>query len=213
MLLPGNQTGASSLAMLFISTWSRSLVFDGDVRFQNQYIRLYRLKPTDNPAFDWIFEPLPTGHVRNVMPIGPAITWAPLVLIVTFVVSGLRLAGVNYPLDGSWMPVPGNSRIQRNRGGHRRYLVRLPGRPAAVLRTHSHLVDTRHVARLKRALLLGDLAVVSHAPSMLATGLLTFWWIRTRDRSTAGATRNSADSPGLQRWCDGGRNLAASAGP
>ena len=78
----------------------RSVVFDGDVNFQNEYARLYNVQPTSGSGFEWVFTPLPTGHVRNLMPIGPAIVWAPLYLLVTLVVAALRLVGVDYPLDG-----------------------------------------------------------------------------------------------------------------
>ena len=58
----------------------RSLVFDGDLHFQNEYQRLYRVD-APGPDIDWIFTPLPSGYVRNMMPIGPALVWLPLYLL------------------------------------------------------------------------------------------------------------------------------------
>jgi hypothetical protein len=55
----------------------RSAVFDRDLQFQNEYIRMYRL-PGPDPETRWIYVDLTeTGHVRNVMPVGPAPSWRP----------------------------------------------------------------------------------------------------------------------------------------
>jgi hypothetical protein len=60
----------------------RSAVFDGDLQFRNEYVRLYGLRGGE-PETEWIYQPTATGHTRNVMSIGPAIVWAPLYLLVT----------------------------------------------------------------------------------------------------------------------------------
>ena len=49
----------------------RSLVFDGDLRFQNEYVRMYGLTG-EGPETEWVYRPSATGHVRNMMPVGPA---------------------------------------------------------------------------------------------------------------------------------------------
>src|SRR5687767_11999002 len=55
----------------------RSAVFDRDLHFQNEYVRIYGLSG-DEPGTEWIFHDFTsTGHVRNYMPVGPAILWAP----------------------------------------------------------------------------------------------------------------------------------------
>ncbi len=78
----------------------RSAVFDRDLHFRNEYVRMYGLAGGE-PGTEWVYgEETPTGHVRNLMPVGPALLWAPLFLLaagVTFVVNGL---GMSYPLDG-----------------------------------------------------------------------------------------------------------------
>ena len=161
----------------------RSVVFDGDVRFQNEYVRLYDLQPSDAPAFEWIFTPLPTGHVRNLMPIGPAIVWAPLYLLVTLVVAALRLVGIDYPLDGYgrlFQATAGFTGIAAATGG-----VFLAYRAA------TRLFTVRCAIWSTLAMWLGSSALYysvisptySHAPSMLATSLLVWYWLGTRHRS------------------------------
>jgi len=63
----------------------RSLVFDRDLHFQNEYFRLYGLDPhaPAPPDTEWVYTPLATGYTRNLMPIGTAIVWAPIYLGVT----------------------------------------------------------------------------------------------------------------------------------
>jgi len=81
----------------------RSAVFDHDLDFENDYIGLYTLdfKVSVPPAgFTWTFEHTPNGHVRNFMPVGPALFWAPLFLVVTGATYALSLAGLAYTPDG-----------------------------------------------------------------------------------------------------------------
>ena len=78
----------------------RSAVFDRDLQFQNEYIRMYRL-PGPDPETRWIYVDLTeTGHVRNVMPVGPALLWAPAFLLVTAGAWIANLFGAAYPIDG-----------------------------------------------------------------------------------------------------------------
>ncbi len=160
----------------------RSLVFDGDVRFQNEYVRLYDLRPTDGAAFDWVFSPLPTGHVRNLMPIGPAIVWAPLYLLVTLVVALLRLVGVDYPLDGYgrlFQATAGFTGIAAATGG-----------AFLTYRAASRLFSARSAIWATLAMWLGSSALYysvisptySHAPSMAASSVLVWHWLGTRQR-------------------------------
>ncbi len=161
----------------------RSLVFDGDVRFQNEYIRLYNLRPDAGPEFDWIFGPLPTGHVRNVMPIGSAITWAPLYLVVLTLIAALRAVGLDYPLDGY-------GRVFQATAGFSGIAAATLAAWLAYL-TASRLFSTRAAIWATLGIWLGSSALYysvisptySHAPSMLATTALTFHWIRTRGRT------------------------------
>ena len=50
----------------------RSLVFDRDLQFRNEYVHMYGLTGGE-AGTAWIYEDTPTGHVRNYMPVGPAI--------------------------------------------------------------------------------------------------------------------------------------------
>lgn len=77
----------------------RSAVFDQDLHFRNEYVRMYRLQGGE-PGTEWVYEPTATGHVRNLMPVGPALLWAPLFLFVTAVLGLANALGVGYPLDG-----------------------------------------------------------------------------------------------------------------
>jgi hypothetical protein len=77
----------------------RSAVFDRDLHFLNEYKRLYRLERVP-PGIDWLAIPTATGHVRNMMSIGPAIAWTPGFLLATTAVALARTLGSDYPLDG-----------------------------------------------------------------------------------------------------------------
>ena len=78
----------------------RSAVFDRDLHFQNDYVHMYGIERPD-PETRWIFVDLTeTGHVRNVMPVGPAILWAPAFLLVSLGVWLANAVGAHYPLDG-----------------------------------------------------------------------------------------------------------------
>ncbi len=78
----------------------RSAVFDHDFDFKNDYLRIYGLKQYE-PETDWIFSDLtPTGHVRNYMPVGPAVLWAPLYLLVAGIQLALSHVGLAARPDG-----------------------------------------------------------------------------------------------------------------
>ena len=77
----------------------RSAVFDQDLHFRNEYVRMYRLQGGE-PGTEWVYEPTQTGHVRNLMPVGPALLWAPLFLVVTALLGVANAFGAGYPIDG-----------------------------------------------------------------------------------------------------------------
>lgn len=77
----------------------RSAVFDGDLHFRNDYIRLYGLKGGE-PDTEWVYRDTATGRVRNMMAIGLPILWAPLFLLMTAAVALANWLGVGYPFDG-----------------------------------------------------------------------------------------------------------------
>src|SRR5690606_16393277 len=77
-----------------------SIVFDRDLHFQNDFVEFYGLeRPTGST--DWIFTHLTsTGYVRNYMPVGPAILWAPLYVAGVLVYWLLAAMGLAARPDG-----------------------------------------------------------------------------------------------------------------
>ena len=135
----------------------RSLVFDRDLHFQNEYVRMYRLKGGE-PGTEWVYESTPTGYVRNLMPVGPGLLWAPAFLADDV----RRLGGANRRLE---LParriratVPGSRRSHRRRRGCRRRLVLVPGFGGARRPTRRRVGVDRAVAVVERGVLLRDLA-------------------------------------------------------
>jgi hypothetical protein len=183
----------------------RSAVFDRDLQFQNEYMRMYGVEHVE-PETRWIFIDLTeTGHVRNVMPVGPALLWAPAFLVVS---AGVWLAGVfgaTYPLDGY-------GRVFQATAG-------FSGVAAAAFgvwlsyRTCATLFERRWAVWSTAALWLASSAVYysvisptySHAASLLATSGFWYAFVRTRDRPSLsryvglGALAGAA---ALMRWQD-----------
>jgi hypothetical protein len=81
----------------------RSLVFDRDLDFEDDYKALYSLDfavELPPPGFAWDFGRTPTGRVRNYMAIGTPLVWMPMYLCVVGGVAAWNLAGGHYPADG-----------------------------------------------------------------------------------------------------------------
>lgn len=78
----------------------RSLVFDGDVNFINDYQLLYG----DDEASVWTSARTVTGHAVNLMSIGPALLWLPAFLLVCAVAWVGNLVGAPIALDGISAP-------------------------------------------------------------------------------------------------------------
>jgi len=183
----------------------RSLVFDRDLQFQNEYMRMYGIERPD-PETRWIFIDLTeTGHVRNVMPVGPALLWAPAFLLTTLAVWIANLFGAAYPLDGY-------GRLFQVTAG-------LTGTAAAGLgvwlsyRGCNALFAARWSAWASLTLWLSSSAVYysvisptySHAASLLATSAFWLVFVKTRSQPTLaryvtlGALIGAA---ALMRWQD-----------
>ena len=78
----------------------RSVVFDRDLHFQNDYTRIYRLAGGERGT-EWVTRDFTEkGYVRNYMPVGPALLWAPLYLLAVELQSGLAWVGMAPPPDG-----------------------------------------------------------------------------------------------------------------
>lgn len=77
----------------------RSLVFDHDLDFQNEYQRLYGFDAAF--AAHWFGSAeTSTGLIRNYMPIGPALLWLPLYIVVGLGLTIASAAGVAATPDG-----------------------------------------------------------------------------------------------------------------
>ena len=189
----------------------RSMVFDRDLDFRNDYMRLYGLQ-SEEPGTEWIFTDLtPTGHVRNYMPVGPALLWAPLYLLVAGVQSMFAFAGLAAKPDGF---------------GHALQLV--PGVTGVLAATAAAWLSWRLARRWTApapaaigtlAMWLGSSAVYyslispsySHAASMLATSLFFVHWLDGREgpsQAPAWSVRRAVVSgalagfASLMRWQD-----------
>jgi hypothetical protein len=86
--------------------WIRSPVIDGDLDFENEFRR-------GDPSFlEAITEDgelnsdmmTATGHVRNQWGVGPALVWAPFVLVAHGVVVAGRAVGIDWLADGYSVP-------------------------------------------------------------------------------------------------------------
>ena len=162
----------------------RSAVFDGDLHFRNDYVRLYGLKGGE-PGTEWVYEATPTGRVRNLMPVGPALVWAPALLVVSAAVWVAGLFGAGYPLDG-----------------YGRLFQAAAGFSGIAAATLGAWLSYRATARLfsARAAMWGTLTVwlsssavyysvvsptYSHAVSMLAVSAFWLAWITTLESRSA----------------------------
>jgi hypothetical protein len=165
----------------------RSAVFDGDLQFKNEYVRLYGLHGGE-PETEWIYEPTATGHTRNVMSIGPAIVWAPLYLLVTVAAWAAHAVGV-----GGVAGPDGYERIFQASAGLSGVMAATIGAYAAYAAA-ARLFGARAAIWSTLMLWLGGSAIYyslvsptySHAASMLTVGLFVWAWIATLDRQTIG---------------------------
>ena len=76
----------------------RSLAFDGDVDFMNDY-RMLGLGDKS-----WLFTPTRTGKAESAWTIGPAIVWAPFFGAGHLVATRLRASGRDVAVDGTSFP-------------------------------------------------------------------------------------------------------------
>lgn len=160
----------------------RSLVYDGDLDFSNEYVRLYGLNDvTEGPW--WLHTELTaTGHVRNYMPLGPALLWAPLYGVFTLLQIAMGWMGLGPRPDGfTWLQqmAPGVTgviaatlaawlawRTARNQTDDRSALVAVLGAWLGSHAVYYSLVSPSY----------------SHAASMLTASIFFGHWIATRDR-------------------------------
>ena len=160
----------------------RSMVFDRDLHFRNEYVRLYNLRGNDAGS-EYVFTDLtPTGHVRNYMAIGPALLSAPLYVLAAAVQWLLAAIGLASPPDG-----------------YGRVLQMMPGFSGVIAATLSAWISFRLARRYTDdvsaavgtlAIWLGSHAIYyslvspaySHAASMFTSALFFSAWLSGRER-------------------------------
>lgn len=183
----------------------RSLVFDHDLNFRDDYVRIYHLHGGER-GLEWVFTDLTrTGHVRNYMPIGPALLWAPLYLLVAAAETMRAWMGLGIPPDGfgrAFQLVPGVTGI-------------LAATAAAwiTFRLAARFTDRASAAVATIGIWLGSHALYyslvspsySHAASMFTGALFFAAWLATRDRPgvwRAALWGALAGASALMRWQD-----------
>ena len=153
----------------------RSLVFDRDLDFRNEYLALASssMRIEDWPTWDLTA----TAHVRNYMPVGPALLWLPVYVIVVLVDWLLALIGLG--------AIP---------HGYERSLQLVPGAVGVLATTVAAQLTWRMAARFtSRAMaVIGAVTVwlgshalyyslvspaYSHAASMLTAALFFWYWL------------------------------------
>ncbi len=76
----------------------RSLAFDHDVNFMNDYRMLGLADKT------YLFQPTATGHAESAWTIGPAIVWSPFFAVGHLAATRLRASGADVATDGTSYP-------------------------------------------------------------------------------------------------------------
>jgi hypothetical protein len=163
----------------------RSAVFDRDLRFRNDYARMYGLEE-GSPVERSLAEPrlTPTGYTRNFMPVGPALLWAPAFLLVAAAVWVMNLFGAGYPLDGyapAFQAAAGFTGVAAAVAGN--WLAystaeRMSGPRAAIWATLALWLSSSAIYYSVIS------PTYSHAASMLAAGAFWLVWIRTLERQS-----------------------------
>jgi hypothetical protein len=183
----------------------RSIVFDHDLQFKNEYARLHGVPEEAIEAVSAAERMTPTDHIRNYMPFGPALLWAPLFLLVSALVWIANLFGAGYPLDGfarAFQAAPGFSGIAAACAGS-----------CLAYAAASRVVDRGSAIWATLTLWLSSSALYyslvsptySHAASMLAVSAFWWVWIATLDRQTIGryaVVGALAGVAALMRWQD-----------
>lgn len=156
----------------------RSLTFDRDVEFSNDY-RLLGLG--DKPH---LFEPTPTGYAQSAWTIGPAIVWAPFFAAAHPIAAALGRSGADVSTDGISYPY--------------RQAVCIAGLFYALLgcwfswRLAQRFFDPRVAAGAVIATIAGSFMLwysvkepsMTHAPSMAGVAGLLWFWAATHGRRT-----------------------------
>jgi hypothetical protein len=161
----------------------RSAVFDRDLHFLNDYVGLATgIADEGHDGPEWLEARTETGHIRNVMSVGPALAWAPLFLVTTLVVWLGGLAGAPWPLDGLWAPFQASAAFSG--------IAAATAAAWFTFRLVERLTTIRAAIWATLTMWLGSHALYysliapqySHAVSMLASSLFLYRWVATLGR-------------------------------
>jgi len=156
----------------------RSIAFDGDVEFTNDY-KLLGLGDKVH-----LFNPTPTGYAQSAWTIGPAIVWAPFFAAAHPIAGRLASAGADVSTNGISYPY--------------RQAVCIAGLFYALLgcwftyRLTTLFFDRRLAAGAVALVICGSFMLwyivkepsMTHAPSMAGVAGLVWMWARTHGRRT-----------------------------
>lgn len=163
----------------------RSLAFDRDVEFSNDY-RLLGLGDKDH-----LFVPTPTGYAQSAWTIGPAIVWSPFFAAGHVVALRLGARDPNVSANGISFPY--------------RQAVCVAGLVYALVgcwfsyRIAARLFEERIAAIATATTVMGSFMLwyivkepsMTHAPSMAAVAAFIWGWLVTRDPATGGFARTT----------------------
>ncbi len=156
----------------------RSIAFDGDVNFTNDY-KLLGLG--DKPH---LFQPTPTGYAQSAWTIGPAIAWAPFFAAAHGVAARLSTTDPNVSANGTSFPyrqavcVAGLVYGLLGCWFCSRLAARFYPRPVAAAATIFVVAGSFMLWYIVKE------PSMTHAPSMAAVAGFTWAWAATRDRRT-----------------------------
>jgi Dolichyl-phosphate-mannose-protein mannosyltransferase len=158
----------------------RSLAFDGDVNFTNDY----RLLGLGDKAH--LFTPTPTGYAQSAWTIGPAIVWSPFFAVGHLVAARLHASGAQVSVDGTSFPYRQSVCIAGLFYGllgcwfayrvTRRFWQPSLAAAAVVLTVAGSFMPWYMLAEPS----------MTHAPSMAAVAGFVWLWLATRERRTPG---------------------------
>ena len=177
----------------------RSMVFDRDLDFTNEYEYFYKANPQGLAAFKETFlnrrEPS-TGRPINFAPIGSALVWSPFFLLANSLVSNGVLKG----------PADGFSPAYTGAVAYGSSLLAILGFVIAFFALKRYLGVTEGLALTSvLAVWFGTPAfyymtvapAFAHAPSIFAVSLFIYLWLRARDKDTVFAWVLMGFSAGL----------------
>ena len=154
----------------------RSMVFDADFNFVNDYQLLYG----SEDGGVWTTTRTSTGHAINLMSIGPALLWLPAFLMAYAATWAINLFGAQVPLDGIALPF----QLSVGLAG----IVYATTGICLCFRVAKHLFTTESAFWAVLVTWLASPAIYyslsapaySHATSLFAVALFVHSWHRTR---------------------------------